>query len=703
MPTTTKTSRKSSQRPPKRERSAAYVAHLEAASRLTRERTKSGQSITIPEVEQYGQRQRRNKALKSFRVFCETYGQEEFDKPWAEFHLQAMERIESAVRDQHWYAFAFPRGGGKTTLSEWAIVYAILSGRREYCLFIAASQVLAERQLQSIKTTLATNGLLEADFPHACYPIVALENETKRCKGQRNIADGINTRIEWGPNRVVMPQINHKDAISSGFVIEAYGLETAKRGIKFKRTDQTTIRPSFVVCDDPQTRESAKSPTQTQTRLENLKGDIAYLAGPGQPISIVVPCTVIYKDDLADKILDREKSPEWHGHKTKMVESFPKNQELWDNYADMLRASLREDGDGQAATDFYVSNRAAMDEGSLVSWEHRHLPKEVSAIQHAMNLRIRDLPAFYAECQNQPIEEHEDELGMRTIASIMTHTTNYARRAIPESVTVLTAFTDIQLNHMPWMLVGWTPDFTGFVIDYGEYPDQQRPYYARADVRKKLSMLHPGDESAMMAGAFEALEKVLFVPRHTEDGREIQISLWCIDYGWEQRLKATQAWVAQSSNRARIALTHGYGAKAKQMPFSANPKLIQQKTGPAWYWKNGKAPGAKVQFDANYWKTRLHQQLALPKLARSSIQLFKVRDPYEHQMLAEHLHAERPVKVTANGRTVWEWDDMTKKDNDLLDCLVGNMVAASISGIVRENERAPQVQKKTLAQLYGRR
>lgn len=679
---------------------AAYERQKEW-SRARQDRvTKAGQGITIPEIEDFGDRERRVACMADFNLFCRTYGAAEFALPWADFHLRAIDRIQSAILKDHWYAFALPRGSGKTTLAEWGVIWAVLTGRREYVLFIGASQTLADRQLQTIKTTLATNDLLCEDFPHAVYPIHALENETRRCRGQRNAADGKNTYIEWGQSRIVLPHVDHVDSLSSGFVIECYGLETAKRGIKYKKADGTTIRPSFVIADDPQTRESAKSPSQTHTRLENLAGDVAYLAGPGKPISIVCPCTVIYEQDLADQILDRDKHPEWHGERTKMVESFPANVELWDQYADILRAALREDADASAANEFYTMHRAEMDAGVKVSWDERYEPGELSAIQHAMNKRIRDYAAFYAEFQNEPILQQQDELGMRPLDSICTHTTEHMRGVVPEACTVLTAFTDIQNEHFFTMLVGWTADFTGFVIDYFAWPEQGRVYFTRADVRRKLSAVYKGDEAARMFAALADLELKLFKTRKTTEGREITIDRWCLDGGWEKRKPAMKAWVDQSIHRSQIAITHGFGVKAKERPFSHSDRLIKQKTGPAWYWTYGKRPGGDITFDSNFWKTRAHEQLALPINAKTSIQLFKA-NAYEHRMLAEHLHAEKPIRVDAKGRTVFEWDDSFNRDNEGLDCLVGNMVAASIAGVVRDQERQQTKTRRLSLRQYA--
>ena len=101
-----------------------------------------------------------------------------------------------------------------------------------------------------------------------------------------------------------------------------------------------------------------------------------------------MPCTVIRPSDLADQILDRDKYPQWQGERTKMMYSFPFNEALWSKYAQLRGESFKNDGDGSEATEFYRKNRAAMDHGAVIAWPQRHNSDELSAIQHAMNLKL---------------------------------------------------------------------------------------------------------------------------------------------------------------------------------------------------------------------------------------------------------------------------------------------------------------------------
>jgi hypothetical protein len=204
------------------------------------------------------------------------------------------------------------------------------------------------------------NGLLLEDFPEAVHPIHCLDGIANRCAGQ--IYKGGRTRISWTANEIVLPSIEGSRA--SGAIIRVAGITGRIRGMKFKRPDKAKpVRPSLVVIDDPQTSESAGSIEQTRKRVRVLAGDVLGLAGPGQKISGIMPCTVIRPGDMADQILGKERHPEWNGERTKMIYAFPTDEKLWEQYAEMRADSLREHGDIRDATAFYLANREAMDAG----------------------------------------------------------------------------------------------------------------------------------------------------------------------------------------------------------------------------------------------------------------------------------------------------------------------------------------------------
>jgi len=619
-----------------------------------------------------------------FRAFCETYFAEVFYLQWSDDHLRVIEKIEKAVRTGGLFAMAMPRGSGKTVCCQTAVLWAALIGASPFICLVAASAERARDLLENIKIWLETNPLLHEDFPEVTYPIRCLERITNRQKGQKY--KGEPTRIDWSSDRVVLPVID--GSLSSGIVISSSGMKGSDiRGQNYARADGQVVRPQLVLVDDPQTTESAWSPSQSQRREAILAGDVLGMAGPGKKIAGLMACTVIRPGDMADNILDRDKHPEWQGERTKMIYSFPApgSDKLWAQYAEIRADSLRNDGDGSQATEFYRSNQEVMDAGSHVAWPQRYNEDELSALQHAMNLRLRDEAAFFAEYQNEPIIESVGE-EMLAADAIAAKTNGHPRNVIPQVCNHLTMFIDVQQKVLFWMLCGWEENFTGYVVDYGTWPEQKRAYYTLRDIRSTISRAAPGAglEGQIYAGLDILTAEKLAATYHRDDGAEMRIDRCLIDANWGQSTDVVYQFCRQSQHAGLLLPSHGRYVGASSIPFSEYKRKRGDRVGLHWRIPNtvGKRQVRHALIDTNYWKTFVHARLSVSMGDPGCLSLFG-RDDKTHRMLADHLTAEYRVKSQAQGRTVDEWKlRATRPDNHWLDCLVGCAVGASMQGAV---------------------
>lgn len=159
-------------------------------------------------------------------------------------------------------------------------------------------------------------------------------------------------------------------------------------------------------------------------------------------------------------------------------------------------------GDIRLATEFYAADREAMDAGAEVAWPERYNHDELSAIQHAMNLRLQDEAAFFAEYQNEPLPEVTSEADELSADQIAGKTNRMQRRLVPVGCNHLTMFVDVQANLLFFVVAAWEHDFTGYVVDYGSFPDQQRPYFTLRDARMTLAAVTKasGLEGSIYAG-----------------------------------------------------------------------------------------------------------------------------------------------------------------------------------------------------------
>ena len=387
---------------------------------------------------------------------------------------------------------------------------------------------------------------------------------------------------------------------------------------------------------------------------------------------------------MADIILNRNTHPDWNGERTKMVYRFPKNMKLWEEYADIRSEALRTDGNFDAATEFYKAHRAEMDEGAEVSWEARFNHDEVSALQHAMNLKLQDETAFQAEYQNDPLPEDTEDDSLMSVDEIAGKVNGLAHNRIPLTCDKLTMFIDVQKALLFYVVIAWDDNFSGAVIDYGAWPDQHRRQFSLADANPTIQTTFPkaGFEGALYA-AMDALTKdYLGREWEREDGAVLKIEKALIDANWGQSTDIIYQFCRQSVHAGVLLPSHGRYVGASSKPMTEYRKQPGDRLGLNWMMPNvaGKRAIRHVIYDSNYWKSFIHARLAVPLGDKGSLSLYG-RIPGIHQLFAEHLTAEYRVKTQGRGRWVDEWKlKPERSDNHWLDCTAGCAVCASMLG-----------------------
>jgi hypothetical protein len=672
-----------------------YDEHKDRTARRGAELSAKGRDIgELPAV---ADPQRRLKAATDFQYFCEAYFPQSFHLEWSDDHLKVLRKIEQAVLHGGLFAMAMPRGSGKTTICECACIWAVLNGHREFVCLIGSDEGHAMDMLESIKTELDANDLLLADYPEICHPIQALDGIANRCNGQ--LYQGERTHIGWTAKYIVLPSITPKGwregaspfvredgrSKGSGAIIKVAGITGRIRGMKFKRPDGRSVRPNLVVLDDPQTDESARSVSQCQQRESILAGAVLGLAGPGQKISGIMPCTVIRPGDMADRILSRDHHPQWQGERTRMVYQFPAETKLWERYAEIRAEGLRNEDGGAAATEFYRTRQEAMDAGAVIAWPVRFNYDELSAIQHAMNLKLQDEAAFWAEYQNEPLPEVQADENELTADQIAAKLNGLPKGRVPLGCQHLTMFVDVQQKLLFYAICAWAEEFSGAVLEYGAWPDPQRSYFSLRDVTKTLSTVTPGTglEGAIYAGLQALTERQLAREWHREDGASLRIERCLIDANWGTSTDVVYQFCRQSPHAALLLPSHGRFVGASSLPFADYKRRPGDRVGLNWRIPGimGKRAVRHVSFDTNFWKSFVFARLAVAMADKGSLALFGQK-PEPHRLFAEHMTAEYRVRTEGRGRTVDEWKPRPgQPDNHWLDGIVGCAVGASILGV----------------------
>lgn len=663
----------------------AYRAKVDADNAAKRERGARSRDIA-PGYPGPGNENRRESCRRDLERFCRTYFAAAFPLPFSKDHKRVIARLEACVLEGGLFGVGMPRGSGKTTLIERAALWAILEGHRRFVVPVGATEAAAEAVLKRMKAELFFNELLAEDYPNVCYPLRRLEQIVRRAAGQH--FGGEPTLIECSARRLVLPTMPdgacHGRPNVGGAAVAVVGLTGALRGLSHALADGGVIRPDLALLDDVQTRESGMSPAQTAERLAIVNGDVLGLAGPGRKIAAVAAVTVIRSGDLADQLLSRDLNPQWQGERTKAVYAWPAAEELWEQYLRTRAEGLRAGKGTKAAKAFYRRNRKAMDAGAVVAWRQRFNPDEVSAVQHLVNLRadIGDA-AFASEYQNAPHKAESDDVPVLTAEQIAAKVNGVARSVVPLAAAHLTAFVDVHDNLLFFAVVAWAPDFTGWVVTYGAYPDQRRRQFTLRKAAPTLADATPGAgrEGAIRAGLVALTGELLGHECRREDGTVMRVGRCLIDAGYVPDVVYD---VCRHSPHAALLLpSRGVGVGAVGRPMSEYQRRPGELHGHHWLIaRTANRMGKHCRFDSNAWKTFVHARLATALGDPGCLSLYGHK-PEEHRLLAEHLTAERPVRVTANGRTVEEWGVRPGvADNHWLDVLVGCAVAASQLGCV---------------------
>jgi hypothetical protein len=255
--------------------------------------------------------------------------------------------------------------------------------------------------------------------------------------------------------------------------------------------------------DDPQTTESAWSPSQSQRREEILAGDVLGMAGPGKKIAGLMACTVIRPATWLTTSSTGRSIPNGKGSGPRWSTPSPSNEKLWAKYAELRADSLRNDGDGARPP----SSTAGQSRGDGRRRGHR-LAAALSRTTMNQCDPARDESAGSA-MSGPSSRSIRTSRSSRTIGEEMLTAEQIAAKTqrLParRDSHRLQSPDDVHRRAAEGALLDAVRvggDFTGYVVDYGTWPDQQRAYFTLRDVREDARRAAPGAglEGSIYAG-----------------------------------------------------------------------------------------------------------------------------------------------------------------------------------------------------------
>jgi hypothetical protein len=444
------------------------------------------------------------------------------------------------------------------------------------------------------------------------------------------------------------------------------------------------------------THNSAASPTQSTTRLQIMSGDLAGMAGPGEKLSMLATMTVVYENDAADQLLNRQLHPEWHGVRKKMVNVWPTNKELWEEYVELRRSEMQAEQDHAKSTAYYADNREEMDLGSDVSWPERHRDTELSAIQHAFNLQMLDADAFQSEYQNEPVSQIADDLSFLNTVGIFSKMNGLEHGEVLSDVEKITCAIDVQGSSLWWVIVAWTEGFNGQILDYGVFPKQGGRAYTLRTLMRTFETVYPGySEEESIYKALTELGEILANRRwKRDDGAELSISRGFVDEGYKD--KTVHLFCRQNRSKNIWMPCKGMGINAGKTPMNDWPSKRGTRIGDNWRVSLGVNDRSvrHCLIDANWWKTFIQERWAVPMGGHGCLSLWGEKLGY-HRLIAEHMTNESHAVTEGHGRRVVEWSlKPAKPDQHWFDCLVYCAAAANEQGITLMSEPEKKVRRR---------
>lgn len=207
---------------------------------------------------------RKGLARESHAWFFMTYLRRHMTYALAPFHREIFELTQDPEPLTVLVAF---RGSGKSTLVALSyVLWAALTGRKRHILVISKTETQAKQILYNIKTELAQNRRLAADF------------------GPFNAGD------VWNESSIVLPR--HKVRIT------ALSADGSLRGLKDRE-----FRPDIIILDDVEDADSVRTFEQREKRYQWLKSEV--IPAGSDDCNVFVLGNRLHEDSLVSR-LERE-------------------------------------------------------------------------------------------------------------------------------------------------------------------------------------------------------------------------------------------------------------------------------------------------------------------------------------------------------------------------------------------------------------
>ena len=612
---------------------------------------------------------RREEASKSLVKFIQTYciGLMVDDAP-SEMFIKALNEMEFALSQSRPYNIELPRGQGKTSAVEMAVLYLLATGKRKFCVVVSQNARSAGNILRDMqRPIIEKDTLFSQDFPEVCLPFQLCDGSYRR----RQLYKGMPTELQKNAGIIQFARLAKDDGTefpTSGSVITVRGITSGVRGLKIGK-----LRPDTVILDDLQTSETASNPEQVDKIMTIIKKDIMNLSSKGK-LAVLMTSTPLVPEDLCEKI---ENDIVWKTTKYPAVIEWPIDVEkhpedgLWAQYFKKFDAELAEDLPHDGSLEFYRQHKTDMDAGAVLFSPDRFKPEDghISGLQALLEKKhmIGDA-AFSAEMQMKP-RRFSFKLDIKP-KDILKKVIDVPQLVVPDGYVFVAASTDLNVSYaLTTTIVGFKPDMTAHVITH---------MFTRCNIDLKLPT---AEYNNAVYDALVALGNQL-------KQLGIKIDGWGIDASGTPFDPVTM-FARSSFNTVGISACAMLGRASHIFnPFVRS--RLRESIGrtvlcgdPAEHVKAG--AGKKYVFwDSDYYREIVQKAFLANVGSPGSCTLYK-GDPDEHSEYAMQVCNEKLLLIQhkKDGRDIYSWK--THEPHDSLDSTAQAFAIAATQGISGTN------------------
>lgn len=679
-----------------------------------RAESRANRIVHIPPVDDRG---RRLELERDPFAWLRYYAAHVFTYEFTDQQRQMIDALWGAMVYGGDQALAASRGEGKTSLCEWVLTAATLSGIIGFGVLFQATGTDAEQSLATIKEQLITDeddnqpgddistpGVhrLFADYPEVCYPVFALEGAPQRAPTMIATGARFDTgkeftaqiKFTWAGRKITLPRV--PGSPSRGSILATRGLDAAVRGLKVG-----TRRPDVCVIDDPDTDETVANEEQRDKLIDKIEKTIAGLAGQKKRMARVMLTTIQRQGTVSAWYTDPRVKASWKGKRFRFLIDPPERLDLWDEYIQTRSAEMEAFGIGESADEharkshaFYLANLDEMRRGAKVANPNRYdssvLPDgttaEHDALQRYFNL-VADIgqEAVDTEYQNDPPEESGPIESGITAYRVQTQTNGFARKEIPPGCITITQGIDVRKVALHWVVRAWQHDGTGFTIDYGV-----------TEVRGTVRGSDEGVDLAVRRAIIERMDNIAEEqPYKRSNGEVVAPAMTLVDAGWrtEAVYGACLEWHNSDGLRLMPSMGHGKSAGCARANFSdTQTQSAHRRSGDGFFLTRRPVESTElwlVNLDADRWKAWEHDRWMTDLGRVGALSTWGApmsadgrlsRDQRDHFSYSKHIVAEVEVEEVKDGILERYWK--SKSDtNHYLDASAMADAAARMCGV----------------------